>query len=225
MRVLKTISFALFFPVAVIVEAVKTRSRVWTAATGVTWLGILAFCGLIWSVGNTPEAQNNLQGTYAARTIEAIVGRTQNALPTLTASSAPATQTLVPTAVPSMTPEPLHATATLTSTVPPPQPATAQPTAVIQVPTATQPTVVFHFPAVPEPTASMQWPSAVTDRSGVIWTPAPADGLCNCNIDMDCPDFPDHLSAQQCFESCGGSASYNWSRLDRDRDGLACEGS
>jgi len=47
--------------------------------------------------------------------------------------------------------------------------------------------------------------------------------LCNCSIDYDCSDFYSHSAAQACFESCGGSRSYNWSGLDRDRDGSACE--
>ena len=47
--------------------------------------------------------------------------------------------------------------------------------------------------------------------------------VCNCNIDYDCCDFSTHNAAQTCFESCGGSSSYNWSRLDGDSDGIACE--
>jgi len=47
--------------------------------------------------------------------------------------------------------------------------------------------------------------------------------LCNCSIDYDCSDFSSHAEAQACFESCGGSPSYNWSRLDSDHDGSACE--
>jgi len=62
-----------------------------------------------------------------------------------------------------------------------------------------------------------------------IWLPAPTDipeeeiCACNCAIDYDCSDFSTHREAQDCFECCGGSTSFNWSRLDRDRDGVACE--
>lgn len=46
---------------------------------------------------------------------------------------------------------------------------------------------------------------------------------CNCSIDYDCDDFSSHAAAQACFTQCGGSKSYNWSRLDGDHDGSACE--
>lgn len=41
--------------------------------------------------------------------------------------------------------------------------------------------------------------------------------------DKDCGDFKNHAEAQAYFVSKGGSASNNVDRLDRDRDGLACE--
>jgi micrococcal nuclease len=69
-----------------------------------------------------------------------------------------------------------------------------------------------------------------------MWTPVYIDpgsrsisptsvipSLCNCSIDYNCSDFSSHSAAQACFESCGGSRSYNWAGLDRDRDGIACE--
>jgi len=43
------------------------------------------------------------------------------------------------------------------------------------------------------------------------------------NVDKDCSDFGSHQEAQDYFESQGGSPSNNVDRLDRDRDGLACE--
>jgi endonuclease YncB( thermonuclease family) len=46
---------------------------------------------------------------------------------------------------------------------------------------------------------------------------------CNCSIDYDCADFSSQAAAQACFNQCGGSRYYNWSGLDRDRDGKACE--
>lgn len=41
--------------------------------------------------------------------------------------------------------------------------------------------------------------------------------------DLDCPDFRYQEDAQEYFESNGGSASYNFDRLDADGNGLACE--
>lgn len=54
---------------------------------------------------------------------------------------------------------------------------------------------------------------------------APAQGSenCVCSRDYDCGDFSTHAEAQACFESCGGSTTYNWSYLDGDHDGSACE--
>lgn len=46
---------------------------------------------------------------------------------------------------------------------------------------------------------------------------------CVCGFDYDCGSFRTHNAAQTCFNSCGGSSSYNWSRLDADGDGIACE--
>ncbi len=46
---------------------------------------------------------------------------------------------------------------------------------------------------------------------------------CTCSFDYDCNNFRTHNAAQSCFNSCGGSSSYNWSRLDGDGDGVACE--
>lgn len=43
---------------------------------------------------------------------------------------------------------------------------------------------------------------------------------CDCYRDYDCCDFTTHSQAQACYESCGGN---NWSGLDRDEDGIACE--
>jgi len=59
-------------------------------------------------------------------------------------------------------------------------------------------------------------PSIVNEEGG---GPAP----CNCSVDYDCKDFATHAQAQTCFDFCGGSPSYNWSRLDADHDGKACE--
>lgn len=41
--------------------------------------------------------------------------------------------------------------------------------------------------------------------------------------DRDCGDFSTHSEAQAYFQAKGGSPSNNVDRLDRDRDGIACE--
>lgn len=45
---------------------------------------------------------------------------------------------------------------------------------------------------------------------------------CSCTEDLDCPDFDTHAEAQACFDYCGGVEN-DVHRLDRDKDGLACE--
>lgn len=48
--------------------------------------------------------------------------------------------------------------------------------------------------------------------------------ICNCSRDYNCSDFTTHSKAQTCFNSCGGSKTNNWSRLDgSDKDGDVCE--
>lgn len=66
------------------------------------------------------------------------------------------------------------------------------------------------------------WSSAYIDPGSRSITPTSVS-LCNCSIDYDCGDFSTHSAAQACFESCGGSKTYDWSALDRDGDGYACE--
>ena len=51
----------------------------------------------------------------------------------------------------------------------------------------------------------------------------PGSSLCTCSLDYNCSDFSSHFTAQTCFNSCGGSSSFNWSQLDSDGDGQACE--
>lgn len=65
-----------------------------------------------------------------------------------------------------------------------------------------------------------------TARSGSTYSTATSSGgnsSCNCSRDYNCSDFSSHWAAQSCFNACGGSSSYNWSGLDRDHDGSACE--
>lgn len=71
-------------------------------------------------------------------------------------------------------------------------------------------------------TQAGMWSPAYYDPESRGVTPT-SESLCNCYVDYDCGDFSSHSEAQACFESCGGSSSYDWSALDRDNDGIACE--
>ncbi|WP_433782924.1 excalibur calcium-binding domain-containing protein [Actinomycetospora sp. CA-101289] len=58
--------------------------------------------------------------------------------------------------------------------------------------------------------------------------PAPAaaglaPGATAASGDLDCPDFGSQAEAQAYFTSIGGSAARNADRLDRNRNGVACE--
>jgi len=68
-------------------------------------------------------------------------------------------------------------------------------------------------------------PTARAGDSPFPTATAPPGGtsVCNCSIDYNCSDFSTHSEAQACFSSCGGSSAYNWSGMDGDHDGQACE--
>ena len=50
-----------------------------------------------------------------------------------------------------------------------------------------------------------------------------APGAAAAPGDLDCPDFTSQAEAQAYFTSIGGSAARNADRLDRNRNGIACE--
>lgn len=68
-------------------------------------------------------------------------------------------------------------------------------------------------------------PTARAGDSPLPTATAPSGGtsVCNCSIDYNCSDFSTHSEAQACFSSCGGSTTFNWSGMDGDHDGQACE--
>lgn len=68
-------------------------------------------------------------------------------------------------------------------------------------------------------TPTVIYPTPRSARTSAPATSVPSGG-CNCSIDYDCANFSTHAQAQACYVQCGGN---NWSGLDRDRDGLACE--
>jgi hypothetical protein len=50
-------------------------------------------------------------------------------------------------------------------------------------------------------------------------------GACSCSSDTyNCGDFSSHASAQACFDYCVQQGKGDIHKLDRDNDGLACEG-
>ena len=58
----------------------------------------------------------------------------------------------------------------------------------------------------------------------VLVPPASAGYEYPCEAsDCNCADFPSHAEAQRIFLKHGGSPANNWSRLDGDHDGIACE--
>src|SRR5262249_31667040 len=77
------------------------------------------------------------------------------------------------------------------------------------------------------PAAASQQPPvapAIAPTEPVLPPPAVDGATYPCEAsDCNCADFPSHAEAQRVFEKHGGSPSNNWSGLDRDHDGIACE--
>ena len=77
----------------------------------------------------------------------------------------------------------------------------------------------FGFWGAP-PTLAIVIPTAVSSGGG-----SGGDAPCNCSgPDLDCGDLGSHTSAQACFNYCVSQNYGDVFRLDRDSDGLACEG-
>ena len=80
----------------------------------------------------------------------------------------------------------------------------------VEVPTA---------PIVTTPTPK----SAPVQAPAPVPEPAPAPS-CYCpSADVDCPDLGSRSNAQAVFNCCMDKYGYDYHRLDRDSDGLACE--
>ena len=76
---------------------------------------------------------------------------------------------------------------------------------------------------VPDPTVAPSVAQATEPAVIPPTAPAPVTGdvVYPCETgDCDCPDFPSHAEAQRVYNKHGGN---NWSRLDANRDGIACE--
>lgn len=78
------------------------------------------------------------------------------------------------------------------------------------------------------PTAAPLPTQVAQSTQAVFPTQAPSGGgnaVCNCSgPDLDCEDFKPRSSAQPCFNYCVSQGFGDVFRLDRDNDGLACEG-
>jgi len=116
---------------------------------------------------------------------------------------------------------------------------TQQPTVTVAI-TATpteqprptvKPAVVPSPTKEPQPTATTAPPPKPTPTTRPAPKPTPTtappppvtyDYPCEAG-DCNCSDFPTHAEAQRIFEQHGGSPSNNWSGLDADNDGIACE--
>jgi len=103
---------------------------------------------------------------------------------------------------------------------PTPIPPTSTPTLVpvtpTELPTAT-PTLVPPTPTE-EPT-----PTPIPIPPTSTSTPAPA-AICDCSGNIyNCPDFATQAAAQACYEYCKALGRGDIHRLDRDKDGVACE--
>lgn len=72
------------------------------------------------------------------------------------------------------------------------------------------------YPTYVRPSATPPSITLVPRDNSVITQP----DFCNCSRDYDCINFATHQAAQSCYLFCGGN---NWSALDADRDGIACE--
>jgi hypothetical protein len=118
--------------------------------------------------------------------------------------------------------------------------------AIIKQTTAAAPTYTSTPTKTPKPSQTprptntiepTQTPRPTTNTPRATWTkiptqtptptpllPATSTPICNCNQDYNCSNFSTHSAAQTCFNFCGGSDKFNWSRLDgNDHDGKVCE--
>ena len=130
---------------------------------------------------------------------------TSTPTPTPTAPAAPTPESATPTAAPAPTPTPVPTPRPSPIPTPTPEPAlTATPT-----PTATS------TPEPPTPTPTLTpTPTSTPDTVELKYDPA--------GPDRNCSDFDTWAEAQAFYEAAGGPET-DRHRLDRDRNGVACE--
>ncbi len=151
-------------------------------------------------------------GQGARSTFAVIASSIPTNTPTFTLTFTPTqTNTLTPTCTSTWT---LTPTITRTPTI------TLTPT-ITNTPTITlTPTITPTSTRTFTPTPTRTLTPTITRTFVPLPTSTP---ICNCNIDYDCSNFSTHNQAQACFVYCGGSSTYNWSNLDANNDGIACE--
>jgi len=68
-------------------------------------------------------------------------------------------------------------------------------------------------------------PTAIPTATPPRPTPTPAGpSVCDCSGDIyNCIDFATQAQAQACYDHCWQITGYDIHKLDRDKDGLACE--
>jgi len=108
-------------------------------------------------------------------------------------------------------------------------PTTVTPTIVTTtiVTTTPRPTKI----ATPKPTRRYVPTPSPTPKPTKNYVPTPkptqTSNSCygfTCSYDAyNCPDFSGHVQAQKVYECCLRKVGYDVHRLDRDKDGLACE--
>ena len=149
----------------------------------------------------------------------------KDATPTAkTIALSPTAATAVKTTV-STTSSPIASAAAPAATATPESTIAERPTIAAAIPTEAPP------PPAPAPT---QPPSQPTSAPAPTQAPPPppppptvssgGDSTYPCEAtDCNCPDFPSHAEAQRVFVKHGGSPTNNWSKLDNNHDGNACE--
>jgi len=99
------------------------------------------------------------------------------------------------------------------------------------LPTLTRPPT--HIPSLtvlPSNTVIFRLPTPVRATATFIIvvpvaTKASSNGICSCSGNIyNCSDFSSHAGAQACFDYCVQQGVGDIHKLDRDHDGLACEG-
>lgn len=177
-------------------------------AASVSGCGIMVFCCLMISFlsslndslsSSSPPRSEQITNPLAL-TAE-MIGLTQTAvsLPTFTLTNSP-TASASPT---------LASTATLVPTL------TLAPTSTVVLIT------------VPPAGGSGGSGGSSSGGSGGGGSPGatPVSGPCSCNGNtMNCPDFRNQKEAQACYDHCKSQGFGDIHKLDRDNDGLACEG-
>ena len=92
-------------------------------------------------------------------------------------------------------------------------------------PTPLRETIAPEFSITPSQTATSPQPNETQNNLSISLTQTPRYQSCDCKKIFSCSDFSSPDEAQNCFLNCGGSTLNNWSGLDDDHNGYACNDS